>query len=88
MGRALVMSDLPALREMGIEGETILYYRPGSVGDLADTCAPLVRDPLQRQLLGENARQWVLRERTWEQTLGRLPDAYACAERELAASNH
>ena len=77
--RALVMSDLPALRELGEEGETALYYAPGDVGDLAEVCQRLIDDPQLRECLGEKARQWVCEHRTWSASLKSLPAAYECA---------
>ena len=79
MERALVMSDLPALREMSVEGETALYYQPGSVKDLADKCQSLVEDAAFRKTLGRNARVWVSEHRTWTTSLETLPEAYECA---------
>lgn len=81
MERALVMSDLPALREMSVEGETALYYQPGSVKDLADKCQSLIEDAEFRRNLGRNARIWVREHRTWSASLATLPEAYACAKR-------
>jgi PEP-CTERM/exosortase A-associated glycosyltransferase len=63
--RALVVSDLPALREVVIPGETGLTFRPEDATDLADVLGTLLDDPAQRQALGRRAREWIASERTW-----------------------
>jgi glycosyltransferase involved in cell wall biosynthesis len=63
--RALVVSDLPALREVVIPGETGLTFRPEDSDDLADVLATLLDDPALRTRLGRRAREWIASERTW-----------------------
>jgi glycosyltransferase involved in cell wall biosynthesis len=65
MAKALVVSDLAALRELVIQEETGLLYPPGDVGALADACARVLADGGLRRRLGEAARRWVLENRTW-----------------------
>jgi glycosyltransferase involved in cell wall biosynthesis len=77
MERPSVMSDLPALRELGIEGETGFFYPPGDVSGLADACARLLDDAPLRRRVGERAREWVLKNRTWPAVLRKLYPAYA-----------
>jgi glycosyltransferase involved in cell wall biosynthesis len=86
MGRALVMSDLPALRELAPEGDAALYYRAGDPGALADVCERLAMDPGLRRRLGEGARCWVCERRTWRAAIAELPRAYACAARNAGAA--
>ena len=76
MGRAVVFSDLPALRELGTDGETALYYRPGDVAHLSDRCEELMDDPARREELARNARAWVVSERTWSRSASLLPAVY------------
>lgn len=64
--RAVVVSDLPALREVVREDETGLTFRAGDAEHLAATLERLVADPALRQRLGLAAREWVLAERTIE----------------------
>ncbi|MEM7164284.1 MAG: glycosyltransferase family 4 protein [Planctomycetota bacterium] len=82
LGKALVVSDLPALRELVPSNKTGLYYPPGDVGALADQCEQLLFDAARRRALGEAAREWVRTERTWEQTLQELGPAYDAALRD------
>jgi glycosyltransferase involved in cell wall biosynthesis len=79
MGKALVVSDLPALREMVSDGETGLLYRPGDPGDLARRVAHLVAEPERIARLGERARRWVVEQRSWERVMASVPEAYAAA---------
>ena len=65
MERAVLVSDLPALREVVIPGETGLTFRPEDPLDLADRIRDLLDDPGLRQRLGRQGREWVLSERTW-----------------------
>lgn len=64
-GKAVVASDVPALREMVREGETGELFRSGDAEDLARVLARLADDPARRRELGRRARDWVRRERTW-----------------------
>jgi glycosyltransferase involved in cell wall biosynthesis len=64
-GRALVVSDLPALREIVEPGRTGLTFRAGDAAHLAEVVEPLVGDPVRRRELGDAGREWVHAERTW-----------------------
>jgi glycosyltransferase involved in cell wall biosynthesis/predicted glycoside hydrolase/deacetylase ChbG (UPF0249 family) len=66
-GRAVVVSDVAALREMVIPGETGLTFRAGDAAHLSVVAESLVRQPEQRAALGRAAREWVCRHRTWSQ---------------------
>ena len=65
MEQAVVVSDLPALREIVTPGETGLTFRPDDPDDLAEVLAALLDDPTLRARLGRRAREWVAQERTW-----------------------
>ncbi len=87
MGKALVISDLPSLREIVTENETGLIYTPGDPEDLADKCAKLLEDQALRQRLGLAAQKWIERERTWSAVLKQLGPAYAAAKRNSAGAS-
>lgn len=78
-GKPVVMSSLPALRELGGPDSVARYYRPGDVADLAARIAELLRDEAARQELGARARAWVTRERTWSVTVDQIEAAYDLA---------
>ena len=55
-GRLLVASDIPAARELIVDGETGLITRQGDVAHLAETTLRGVRDPALRATIGRAAR--------------------------------
>jgi glycosyltransferase involved in cell wall biosynthesis len=63
--RAVVVSDLPALREIVHPDETGLTFRAEDPDDLASVLGRLIEDPALRRRLGSQAREWILAERTW-----------------------
>lgn len=66
MGKPVVAGSIGQVQELVGDGETGLLYELGSVAALAAALTKLVRDaPLCRRL-GEKARAWVEKERTWE----------------------
>lgn len=78
-GKAVVMSDLPALRELGESADAAEYHRREDPDDLARHCESLLDDDSRRAALGARARRFVETERTWGRTLGVLPAAYVAA---------
>lgn len=75
-GKAVVMSDLPSLRELGGREGAAVFHRVGDEVDLATRCADLLDDPAQRADLGRRARSFVESQRTWSATLSILPRVY------------
>jgi glycosyltransferase involved in cell wall biosynthesis len=65
MQRAVVTSDVPALRELIAPGETGLVFTAEDAVHLASVVEPLLDDPAARARLGAAAREWVMAERTW-----------------------
>ena len=72
--KAVVVSSTAALREIVRHGKTGMIFEKGDVASLRDTLRTLLLDAPLREELGRNARNWVTRERTWNQA-GRV-----CAE--------
>lgn len=62
---AVVVSDVPALREIVSPGETGMTFRAEDADHLAVVLDELLADPTARARLGEQAREWVLANRTW-----------------------
>jgi PEP-CTERM/exosortase A-associated glycosyltransferase len=75
--RALVVSDVPALRELVEPGETGMVFAAEDAAALADVLEPLVDDPAGRARLGKAAREWVMSERTWYRNGQRYRELYA-----------
>ena len=66
MEKAVVSSSVHALSEMIIHGETGLVYEKGDINDLAQKIQLLLNDSKLRLSLGKAAREWVIKERTWD----------------------
>jgi len=75
-GRALVMSDLPALLEIVEHGVTGLLYPPGDIEALSKTILSLIENETLRIELGQNAKDWVEENRTWATVIDGALDAY------------
>jgi glycosyltransferase involved in cell wall biosynthesis/tetratricopeptide (TPR) repeat protein len=75
MGKAVVVSDLPALREIVADGVTGLICKPADPLDLALVLTRLAKDPALRKRLGQAAREWTTVHRSWSanaKVLGQL----------------
>ena len=76
MGRALVVSDVPGMRELVREGETGATFAAGEVDALSGVCLRLLDDPALRLKLGRCAHAWVLEHRQWPTLVARYHDIY------------
>ncbi len=65
MGVPVVVSDLPALREITGDGARGVSFRTGDVESLVEVLAELSADPDRRQRVAQAARTWVVEERDW-----------------------
>jgi glycosyltransferase involved in cell wall biosynthesis len=73
-GLCLLMSDLPASREIIQENKTGMMFKDSSKDDLYSKCRRLIQDDSLRRQLGQTAREWVLANRKWDQVVaGYLP---------------
>jgi glycosyltransferase involved in cell wall biosynthesis len=75
-GLCVVTSDVRALAEIikpDVTGALTISQDPAA---LADTLELLVCSPDVRRKLGDNAREWVARDRTWAHNAARYRDAY------------
>ena len=68
-GRAVVVADLPALAEIVEDGKTGCLYPAGDAQALADTINRLLQDESLRDKLGESAKYWIYRNRTWSNVI-------------------
>jgi glycosyltransferase involved in cell wall biosynthesis len=55
-GRVLVASDIRAAREVILDGETGVLFRPGDIADLTDKILDLAATPDRRAAIGRQAR--------------------------------
>jgi glycosyltransferase involved in cell wall biosynthesis len=58
-GRVLVSSDIPAAREVVVDGETGLLFQPADVEDMTAKTLRAARDPALRAAIGSRAREAV-----------------------------
>jgi glycosyltransferase involved in cell wall biosynthesis len=76
-GLCVVTSDVRALAEIIKPDVTGVLTTPQDPMALADSLELLVCSPDIRRKLGDNAREWVARDRTWAHNAARYREAYA-----------
>jgi glycosyltransferase involved in cell wall biosynthesis len=76
MEKAVLVSSVAALKEIVIDGETGLVFEKGNWSSMAEQLELLVRDPERCTRLGRNARQWVMRHRSWDRAAADVADVY------------
>ncbi len=94
MGRPVVVSDLPPMRELVRDGDTGLTFPAGEPAALADRCLELLTTTGLGKRLGGAARAFVVAERQWPALVGQYHAIYrelqeregALARRSLASS--
>jgi len=64
-GRAVVMSDVAALKEIAEESGAAETFRAGYPRDLGRKLSALIDDPQRRRDLGVRGARWVRSRRTW-----------------------
>jgi len=77
LGRPVVASDLPPLREIVAHGHTGVLVAPDDVDALATAIGTLARRADSREQLGANGREFVSDHRTWTSVHHTLTDVYA-----------
>jgi glycosyltransferase involved in cell wall biosynthesis len=76
-GLCVVTSEVKALTEIVKHEVTGMQTVPQDPVSLADCLERLLYSPDIRRKLGDNAREWVSRDRTWAHNAARYRDAYA-----------
>ena len=66
MAKPVVAGKIGQVEEVIAHNETGLLFEPGNIAELAAALLQLANDATLRHRLGDNARAWVQRERTWE----------------------
>ncbi|MCU0684593.1 MAG: glycosyltransferase family 4 protein [Polyangiaceae bacterium] len=79
MARAVMVSDVPAMRELVKEGHTGMVFRAGDQAHLAARCVELLSDEARRRSLGAAAREFVVAERRWPVLVERYQRIYESA---------
>lgn len=77
MKKVCIVSSVAAMAEIVQHGVTGLVFDKHSVDSLIDTLNRAIDEAELRQTIGENARTWVLAERTWEQAADRVNTIYS-----------
>ncbi len=79
MKRAVVTSNLDALQEIVTDSETGLLFQAGNLSSLVETIKRLVTDEKLISSLGNNAYDWIIRNRTWELVVKNYAVSYQIA---------
>jgi len=66
MGKPVVAGRIGQVEEVIEHNETGILFAPGNIDELAAVLLQLANDATLCRRLGENARAWVQKERTWE----------------------
>lgn len=80
-GRAIVVTNLPALIEIVEHEVTGLVTKSNSIDSLVSSIEHFVNDKTLRAKLGAQAKEWVEEHRLWEIVVSNLTKAYEIAEK-------
>ncbi|MCZ6675713.1 MAG: glycosyltransferase [Candidatus Poribacteria bacterium] len=76
MGKAVIGSDVGGIHELLNNGNEGILFQAQNTNDLAEKIMHLIDDVNARQKLGKKARDYILRERTWERIAPRYLKIY------------
>lgn len=68
-GRAVVLSDVDALREIADDSGAVQLFHAGDSRDLGRKLRDLVNDPQRRRSMGARAGHWVRSQRSWDRNV-------------------
>lgn len=77
MGKAVLGSDVPAMKELVKPGVSGQVFQAGIATDLAQNCIRMLTDDPGRAALGCSARRFVIEERQWGHLVARYKNVYA-----------
>ncbi len=66
MAKPVVAGRIGQVEELILDGETGVLFEPGDIGDLERALERLADDRPLCKRLGSRARDWVRKERTWD----------------------
>ncbi len=81
LGKAVLGSDVGGIRELIDPEVTGVLFKAGDIGDFEEQAVRLLRDPEFRYLLGDKARQKIIREKDWKTVARTYESVYAMAIR-------
>ena len=76
MAKPVIISDVPALRELVRDRHSGLVFKAGDHDDLGAKICELLGDKRSRERLGANARNIVVRERQWSRLVSQYLPLY------------
>ena len=76
MGKAVVASDVAALKEIVSPGQNGYLHEKGSAESLIEQLTRLLDDPDHTRQIGAQARDWVVENRDWKQLARVIGDTY------------
>ena len=76
-GTAVVMANLPALAEIVEDGKTGLLFSPEDAHELANLIHQLLLNPAKKKELGNNAKSWLIANRTWPSVISPMLNVYS-----------
>lgn len=77
MGKAVVASDVAALKEIVTPGVNGYLHEKGSTESLIEQLVKLLDDPEHTRRIGSQARDWVVENRDWKQLAQLISETYA-----------
>jgi PEP-CTERM/exosortase A-associated glycosyltransferase len=83
LGKAILGSDVGGIRELVESEKTGILYRADNIEDFCAKAKMLLSEPDLQRKLGEEARQFILREKNWSVLARRYIDIY-----NFAIQNH
>lgn len=76
MKKALLVSDLPAYREVIVDNVNGMLCKPEDLNDLIDKLSRLICEDKLRYNMGNNAREYIIKHRGWSKMAEKLEDIY------------
>ena len=83
MKKAVITSRLPALEEIIHDGKTGILYQADDVDSLVEAIHRLLSDDQLSHSLSNNAHNWIMANRTWQDVVKNYSQAYQIARENL-----
>lgn len=77
LGKTVIVSDVPALREIAGDGERALIVEEGNATALAELLKTVISELQETGVLRQRAREWVQEERSWKKVGNRFSELIA-----------